>query len=300
MRLFAMLFRAEIDLFEKLGTGATGRTFSLVAGLSLLATALFVAGCGQPSVPEQISEVTAREGTLILPTSAPTLAPSPVNTRVLPLEVMTPVPTNPISPTVTPIPDEVQALVVEVIDGDTISVVMDGDPPSRVYVVRYLGIDAPPNAPDSPWGAVAYQTNRKLTNLKAVSLVKDQTDVDEEGRLLRHVLVGNDLVSILLAEQGLARADVTEPDIRFQAEIEEAETRARNNRLGLWGQLPTPAPTVTQPADEAEETVEPEETAASLEDTPEPSANTPAATDSELSNASSTPSVAAEEVDPGE
>ena len=67
-------------------------------------------------------------------------------------------------------------------DGDTIAVVMAGDPPSRVYTVRYLGIDAPPNEPDSPWGRVAYETNRKLTNLKAVRLVRDQSAVGRGPR----------------------------------------------------------------------------------------------------------------------
>jgi endonuclease YncB( thermonuclease family) len=211
----------------------------------------------------------------------------------MPLEVMTTVPTSPLTPTLTPIPDEVRALVVEVIDGDTIAVVMAGDPPSRVYVVRYLGIDAPPNAPDSPWGRVAHETNRKLTNLKAVRLVRDQSDQDEEGRLLRHVFIGNDLLSILLAEQGLARADVTEPDVRYQAEIEEAEERARNNRLGLWGQSPTSVPpTNTQPAGTAETTIEPEATAT---DTATPAANTPSADETAAPNVSVTPSEVAEE-----
>jgi len=277
---------------------AARTTSSLLATLSLAVIAICVAGCGQPSVFEEASGAVSREGTVVLPTSVPTVAPSPINTRVLPLEVITPVPTSPITPTITPIPDEVRALVVEVIDGDTISVVMDGDPPSRVYVIRYLGIDAPPNAPDSPWGRVAYETNRKLTNLKAVRLVRDQSDEDEEGRLLRHVFIGNDLLSILLVEQGLGRANVTEPDIRFKAEIEEAEARARNGRLGLWGNPPTAAPIRTQPADTEEATPEPEATAKGTATTPESTAG-PASDDATVPNASVTPSVAADEAASG-
>jgi hypothetical protein len=131
--------------------------------------------------------------------------------------------------------------------------------------------------------------------LKAVRLVRDQSqsDQDEEGRLLRHVFIGNDLLSILLAEQGLARADNTEPDLRFQAEIEEAETRARNNRLGLWGQPPTLVPPIsTQPAGTDEATTEPEATATG---TATAAANTPSADDTAVPNVSVTPSEVAEE-----
>jgi endonuclease YncB( thermonuclease family) len=295
MRLFEFVYRLGKSMFKSRLAESTKSALRiaplLLAGLSVA----IVAGCGQTSPREVGSEVVGQVGTVTLPTPMPTVAPSPVSTRVMPLEVMTAVPTSPITPTVTPIPDEVRALVVEVIDGDTIAVVMAGDPPSRVYVVRYLGIDAPPNEPDSPWGRVAYETNRKLTNLKAVRLVRDQSqsDQDEEGRLLRHVFIGNDLLSILLAEQGLARADNTEPDLRFQAEIEEAETRARNNRLGLWGQPPTLVPPIsTQPAGTDEATTEPEATATG---TATPAANTPSADDTAVPNVSVTPSEVAEE-----
>jgi micrococcal nuclease len=129
-----------------------------------------------------------------------------------------------------------------VLDGDTISVVMEGDPPSRAYTVRYLGIDAPPNTASVPWGVVAYETNRNLTKGKVVRLERDQSDVDEEGNLLRYVYLGDELVSIILAERGLARANVVEPDTRYQAEITAAEAGARNGSTGLWGNPPTRTP----------------------------------------------------------
>jgi micrococcal nuclease len=217
-------------------------------------------------------------GTFDLPTEQPTAAPSPVSTRVLPIEVLTPPPTA----TITPIPDETLGLVVNVIDGDTIAVVMDGDPMQRAYQVRYLGIDAPPNEPSSPWGVVAYETNRRLTNVKVVRLVRDQTDFDDEGHLLRHVYVDNQLLSVILAEQGLARAAAQAPNTQFEREIREAEAQAREEGLGLWGQQPptptagpaaaagetptavTPTPvitgTLTTPTEEAEPTGEAEAT----------------------------------------
>ncbi len=283
MRLSTTLHRLKSRLIDN------PRLLRLLSiGLSFGIIGCFLLGCGQSPASTASSGAAFRDATVALPTEVPTLAPSPVNTRVMPLEEFTSVPTSAITPTITPIPDEVRALVVEVINGDTIGVVMQGDPPSRIYEVRYLGIEAPPNAPNTPWGSVAYESNRKLTNLKVVRLVRDQTDFDDEGRLLRYVYVGDELLSIILAEQGLARANIVEPDTRFQAEIEEAEARARDGRLGLWGQPPTPTPPRSQPVTpEAEATPEPEATpSATVVNTATP-ASTQEATEEPLNESSS-------------
>jgi endonuclease YncB( thermonuclease family) len=221
----------------------------LLQTLLIVVSITLLTGCGQSAKPTAQSGAT-RE-TITLPTSAATPDATPTNTRVLSIESLTPAPT----PTITPIPDEAQAVVVEVIDGQTIAVVMKGDSLSRIYLVRYLGIETPP--PDDPWGAVAYETNRKLTGLKVARLIRDKADVDDQGRLLRYVYVGDELLSIILTEQGLARATISQPDTRLETEILEAETRAKNGRLGLWGGTPTPSPL---PESEQAGTTEPVQT----------------------------------------
>ncbi len=214
------------------------------SGLILALTLLILASCGQ-SDGTQRAGVIPRAETVTLPTKAPTLKPSPMSTRVMPVDVLTP----PSPPTITPIPDEALGLVVDVIDGNIIAVVMDGDPANRAYKVRYLGIEAPENSSVDPWGVVAYETNHKLTNLKVVRLVRDKTDFDDDGYLLRYVYVGNQMMSIILTEQGLAKASIEKPDTRFEEEILEAEARAKEGGLGLWGQqLPTPTSTPAEPA----------------------------------------------------
>jgi endonuclease YncB( thermonuclease family) len=213
------------------------RACKIYPGFVLCLLACFLAACAQatPATPG----VLYRAETVVLPTGVPTAKPTPVNTRVIPITELTPGPT----PTLTPLPAEVRALVVGALDGDTISVVLEGDPPGRTYTVRYLGIDAPPNTPSVPWGVVAFEMNQKLTNRKIVRLERDQSDTDDEGNLLRYVYLGNELLSITLAEQGLARAAVNEPDTRFRAEILEAEQRARAGNVGLWSNRPpTPTP----------------------------------------------------------
>lgn len=218
------------------GAGGLASVEKAYQSFVLFTFAILLASCAQvtPALPGAVY----REETVALPTGAPTPEPTPVSTRVISADVLTPGP----APTATPIPDEVRALVADVLDGDTISVVLDGDPPGRIYIVRYLGIDAPPNTASVPWGVVAFETNLKLTKGKVVRLERDQSTVDDEGNLLRYVYLGDDLLSIILTEQGLARANVTEPDTRFQKEILQAETRARNNSLGVWGRPPTPTP----------------------------------------------------------
>lgn len=248
-----------------------------LAGLVLVLLGLLsLTGCAQSPAAGRPGAIPRTE-TVALPTGAPKAEPTATSTRVVPATVFTPGPT----PTITPIPDTVRALVVSIIDGDSIEVVMDGDPQVRTYKVRYLGIEAPPKSPSVPWGAVAFETNLRLTNGKVVRLERDQSEADSEGRLLRHVFLGDQLLSVLLAEQGLARAKITEPDTRFENEILEAEARAKTAELGVWGPppTPTPKPTLVQKATltstvtltlttTVEATVEPEAT--TTEDTPTP------------------------------
>jgi endonuclease YncB( thermonuclease family) len=234
----------------------------LLTGLALLI------GCNQPVSLERGSGQVGSESaaTLVLPTRAPTIAPTPLSTRVLSVDSLTPEPTA----TITPIPAEVLGFVVQVLAGDVIAVVLDGDPPGRAYEVRYLGIEAPANQPSEAWGAVAYETNRRLTRLKVVRLVADGPEQDEAGRLLRHVYVDNTLLSLALVEQGLARATAGQAN-RFAGEITTAEAQARTNQLGLWSNS---RPTATAPRASATAEAEGEATTEAAEPTAEPAGTT--------------------------
>lgn len=229
-------------------------------------------GCGQPVTLSRSTVTASQAEPVSLPTSGPTLEATATNTRVIPLDSLTPSPT----PTVTPIPDEVRGLVVEVIDGHTIGVVLEGDSPRQIYEVSYIGIESPPNEEDTPWGVVAYETNRRMTNLEVVRLVRDREELDSDGRLWRYVYVGDELMSIILTEQGLAQAAIEAPNTRFEEEILEAETRAREGELGLWSEdTPTPTPSRTRTGEVAEE-ITPEATNESEE---EPSDDTAESSD---------------------
>jgi endonuclease YncB( thermonuclease family) len=206
---------------------------------ALIVAVLLLAGCGGSTAPGP--GAIPRDATIALPTPPPTLAPSPANTRVMPLNIITPIPRNATTPTITPIPADVRGLVVQVLNGQTIAVVLQGDPPGRTYQVRYLGITTPPNSPNEPWGVAAFEANRAKTNLKVVRLVQDKTNFDSDGFLQRYVYVGDEFVNLYLVEMGLAQTAASEPDTQFQTEFETAQSQAQAAKRGLWG----PAPTAT-------------------------------------------------------
>lgn len=138
-------------------------------------------------------------------------------------------------------------LVTQVIDGDTISVLID----NQVYPVRYIGIDAPetkaPGEPAEPKGEEATALNRSLVEGQIVTLVKDISETDRFNRLLRYVFVP-DLNGIFvnheLVRSGCAEALAYPPDVACNAFFEAAEREARAERLCLWA----PTPTRTSPA----------------------------------------------------
>lgn len=81
----------------------------------------------------------------------------------------------------------VEALVAEVVDGDTIKISLDG----QVRTLRYIGIDTPetihPTKGTECYGPDAKAKNKELVGDKTVRLEKDVSRTDRYGRLLRYV-----------------------------------------------------------------------------------------------------------------
>ncbi len=130
-----------------------------------------------------------------------------------------------------------EAKVFRVIDGDTIEL-SDG------RRVRYIGIDTPEIVQPRPiecFGGEAKEANRMLVEQKNIRLIKDISDVDTYGRLLRYVYVGppagetgNLFVNDFLVRQGFARATAYPPDVAFADQFGAAEKEAKEWRRGLW------------------------------------------------------------------
>jgi micrococcal nuclease len=130
--------------------------------------------------------------------------------------------------------------VLDIVDGDTIVVVLDQD--GKAYSVRYIGVDAPESTvPVEPFGHEAAAKNRELVHGKNVTLVKDVSENDGQGHLLRYVIADGIFVNYELVAQGYAKtASYYSPDVACTSVLQAAEKQASTWRLGLWGNPPPP------------------------------------------------------------
>jgi len=125
---------------------------------------------------------------------------------------------------------ESQARVVRVIDGDTIEIAGGAH-------VRYIGMDTPEIYPEVEYyGLEAKAKNIELVEGKVVTLVKDVSETDKYGRLLRYVYVDGVFVNGELVRLGYARAVAYPPDTRCRWQLEQLEKEAKAAKLGIWGE----------------------------------------------------------------
>lgn len=115
--------------------------------------------------------------------------------------------------------------VTEVIDGDTFKT-------GAGSTVRLLGINAPEI--NDAGGDIAKQMLVCLIQGKHVRLVRDLTDKDDYGRLLRYVFVGNTHVNAEMVRMGYAELRFYPPDTLYVADMRKLEKTAIRNKRGLW------------------------------------------------------------------
>ncbi|MEM9612458.1 MAG: thermonuclease family protein [Actinomycetota bacterium] len=134
--------------------------------------------------------------------------------------------------------DRGRAEVIEVIDGDTIEVRLDGGR----HRVRLLGVDAPESVhPTAPVQCFGPEASARLTALlppgTEVALTRDVESHDHYDRVLAYVHRADDglFVNRWLLDQGLADAAFYEPNTTHRAELEAAAHTARRHGHGLWG-----------------------------------------------------------------
>lgn len=198
--------------------------------------------------PTATSTPTATATDTLTPTATSTASSTPTLTATF-TPSMTPTPSDTPTPTATlPSIDAAACIpagtkrevasVVDVVDGDTIDVII-GDTP---YKVRYIGIDTPERGEE--FGFEALRKNRQLVRGQTVTLVKDVSETDQYDRLLRYVLVGDQFVNYELVRQGLASSSTYPPDVACQDTFVGAGQLARAGFRGLW--QPTQVPTSTR------------------------------------------------------
>jgi micrococcal nuclease len=128
----------------------------------------------------------------------------------------------------------VRAEVVDVVDGDTIEVEIDGE----VEDVRYIGVDTPesvtPGEPVECYGEAASEENERLVAGETVRLVFDAERRDRYGRLLAYVHAGDAFVNGELVEGGFARTLEIEPNTSRAETLGRLEAAAGREGRGLW------------------------------------------------------------------
>jgi micrococcal nuclease len=196
---------------------------------AILAVALLVlaAACGVIGDGAVMPVATPAASPVVTTTSEATSTPADVAAR----------------PTASPTPAGLEeALVTNVVDGDTIDVLIEG----REMRVRYIGIDTPetvdPRRPVECFGREASERNRRLVEGRSVGLERDVSETDQYGRLLRYVWVDGGMVNAALVEEGYATAAAYPPDVRYAEMFASLQSDAREAGRGLWGACATPEP----------------------------------------------------------
>jgi len=128
-----------------------------------------------------------------------------------------------------------EAVVTKITDGDSIEVEAGG----VAFRVRYIGIDAP-EMNGEPLGEEARAANLALAGGKTIIMIRDLSEADRYGRLLRHVFADGVFINRELVRIGLAHAGSYPPDISCFEDFKAAEEEARLEALGIWGLLGSP------------------------------------------------------------
>ncbi|HEU0163729.1 MAG TPA: thermonuclease family protein, partial [Thermomicrobiales bacterium] len=145
------------------------------------------------------------------------------------------------------VPTTIEAKVVKVVNAETILVDING----RQQEVRYLGVDAPTDTDCYAKDATA--ANSALVKGQTVRIERQATDVDARGNWVRDVWAKDgdgdyQLVSNSLIGEGAAKADISEPNTRFDGWLTASQADAQSQGLGLWGSCDNETPDSTVPA----------------------------------------------------
>lgn len=122
--------------------------------------------------------------------------------------------------------------VDHVVDGDTVWVDDLGES------VRLIGIDTPEVYPELE--CFGDEARRRLLELipagTAVEVRFDIEEFDRFGRYLGYVYREADglFINLAMVEDGFAETLRIAPNVRFAAELSEAEENAAEGRIGLW------------------------------------------------------------------
>jgi micrococcal nuclease len=118
-------------------------------------------------------------------------------------------------------------VVARVSDGDTIECAPSGR-------IRLLGVDAPEMDQQANGTAARDALSRMIPPGTSLKLESDVTKRDRYSRVLAYLWLNGEQINWRLVREGWALAYRYEPDVRWAASLERAETLAREEKRGLW------------------------------------------------------------------
>jgi len=128
--------------------------------------------------------------------------------------------------------------VVEVVDGDTIRVDLDGEESP----VRLIGIDTPekdgPYTDEECFGEQASKYTEGALGGRDVELEIDVERTDRFDRTLAYVWIDGELFNERILREGYAVLATFPPNVRYVDRFSAAQRRARDEQAGLWGTCP--------------------------------------------------------------
>jgi endonuclease YncB( thermonuclease family) len=125
-------------------------------------------------------------------------------------------------------PEQTSVTVLRVIDGRTIVV----DSEDGEQTVRLIGVEA--LSFGDPFHGFAQEVMDNWIAGKDLMLEADDRDSDEQGRLLRYVILDGSMINAALIVNGLGRHETERPNDRYDAFLIEMERQARESEVGIW------------------------------------------------------------------
>ena len=154
-----------------------------------------------------------------------------------------------------------KAVVVKVVDGDTIDVRWLSGPKLPSTRVRMIGINAPESTTRiEPFGKEAASFTRKQLQGRVVWLEKDVSEKDRYGRALRYVWLiqppakptfrdaRKNMFNARLVAEGYAQVATFPPDVKYADLFVQLQREARAAKKGLWGKSGGAASSGSTPA----------------------------------------------------
>jgi micrococcal nuclease len=124
--------------------------------------------------------------------------------------------------------------LVAVIDGDTVTVVQEGQKPAPLRILGIKSFDASVEKDIvAPYGQAAIDTLRRLMADQQIRVLLHSTPKDRHGRYIATLYVGDQDIGLRLIKEGLAVVYTVYPFPAMSFYLQEQEL-ARAGRRGLW------------------------------------------------------------------